>query len=219
MAFSCSIPDWLSNMRDGHNPPVAKYIDDKKFEPMHFAMGCQTIPWGYKLSPEGLTLQTKCQERYDAGQAKTHFKYWAMDRLSSGSVPGLEGEPASMCSNQNISLLSLRQAKTSVVKMFAPDNRWALTASGSLYSLGEKVYSDQFKELLEQKKVAQDDTYVEKLHEEARARAADTDTAATGELEPPMRPVLVVNPVERRVEMAVVSDRPDAPVWADSPCE
>ena len=205
MAFSCSITDWVSNMREGHNPSIAKYIDDEKFERYNFAMGCRTIPWEYTLSPEGLALQAECQARYDAGQVKTHFKYWAMDRLPSGPIPGCPGAAASMCSNQNISLLSplsieygeVRQAQTSVVKMFAPDNSWALTASGSMYSLGDKVYSDEFLELFNQGQVSPDDTYIEKLRQESQARA-DANP------QPGICPVLALDPTEGRVGLVAV---------------
>ena len=132
--------------------PVMKYLAHPDKERDNIGLSQQYIYTYMDLNEAGLALRDQCESRFQEGDVKGHMYLWFLEFLPSGPLPGGVDGPYSLNSHQNYQLRSPcsdRQngnrlyLKTSHIVMMDTDKKWAVTSSGSLYSLGTSWDEDE----------------------------------------------------------------------------
>lgn len=107
------------------------------------------------LTEEGQKLLEDSERRYQNRDFKAHFDHWSTRNVQSGPCPPAdEDDNGNYCLNSFDNIIirvrgshtSKPWINTSYIVMFSPEKKWAVTQSGSLYSLDPKgEYVDEWK--------------------------------------------------------------------------
>lgn len=137
----------LPTRADMDPAPVLSYVQDGAIP--DWSQHQSTVPKSAmnKLNERGQALYDSCVKRLSEGDVKSHFSHWTTVAINTGRNPPVKSTDCyALNSFDDIRLNAWSNSgiiQTSVIIMLAPDETWAVTHSGSLYSLDPEGWYPQ----------------------------------------------------------------------------
>lgn len=137
--MTSQVPVYLPTRADMDRAPVLDYVQPNAVP--GWSQYQHTIPPHAmnKLNQRGQDLYDKCVKRLSDGDVKSHFSHWTTVPINTGRNPPVKDDDYYMLNSFDDLVINALTAsgvlQTSVIIMLAPDQSWAVTRSGSLYSL------------------------------------------------------------------------------------